>query len=529
MIFKVLPRGGKAPANATNTVFLEIDHWNDYSFVTQFYMVFHDESGSRHEIGPVKIGFKGQTTNVSTHETIGESFFSLDERYFSLGGSGDYYESIAKLPPHTKASIYKGLQDLVANPDRIKEIDNEKVFSTSLLRGISLATVRGQFHRLMVGMNPLTDYRFKFVRPESPELGELALSFSVEVDSTPSTNIHALIGRNGIGKTTILNGMISAITNREQSSGKFKENPPFSFGGDSDIPADYFSSLVSVSFSAFDPFPPPQEQPDPAKGTCYFYIGLKDRANTAIHRTIPDLRKDCTRALITCFNDQKKMLRWIKSIVMLGSDEKFQSMNLGILTQLYTETKQKIKDSETVDSNTFFSAYSLAVEPVLAAMSSGHAIVLLTITRLVATVEEKTLVLIDEPESHLHPPLLSAFLRALAELLLEMNGVSIIATHSPVVLQEIPSTCVWIVDRYGMKVTTSRPSIETFGENVGVLTSEVFNLEVKKSGFHTLLKKSVASGKSFDAIYVEYGARLGFEARAILASLIAERDREGQS
>lgn len=45
MIFKVLPRGGKAPANATNTVFLEIDHWNDYSFVTQFYMVFHDESG----------------------------------------------------------------------------------------------------------------------------------------------------------------------------------------------------------------------------------------------------------------------------------------------------------------------------------------------------------------------------------------------------------------------------------------------------------------------------------------------------
>jgi len=65
-------------------------------------------------------------------------------------------------------------------------------------------------------------------------------------------------------------------------------------------------------------------------------------------------------------------------------------------------------------------------------MSSGHAIVLLTITRLVATVEEKTLVLIDEPESHLHPPLLSAFIRALSELLYDRNGVSIIATHSPV-------------------------------------------------------------------------------------------------
>lgn len=41
------------------------------------------------------------------------------------------------------------------------------------------------------------------------------------------------------------------------------------------IDHDYFSSLISVSFSAFDPFPPPLEQSDPTKGTCYFYVGLK--------------------------------------------------------------------------------------------------------------------------------------------------------------------------------------------------------------------------------------------------------------
>lgn len=46
--------------------------------------------------------------------------------------------------------------------------------------------------------------------------------------------------------------------------------------------------------------------------------------------------------------------------------------------------------------------------------------------------------LIDEPEGHLHPPLLSAFVRALSELLVNRNGVAIIATHSPVVLQEVP-------------------------------------------------------------------------------------------
>ncbi|MEK5757114.1 AAA family ATPase, partial [Acinetobacter variabilis] len=72
-------------------------------------------------------------------------------------------------------------------------------------------------------------------------------------------------------------------------------------------------------------------------------------------------------------------------------------------------------------------------------LSSGHKIVLLILTRLVETVDEATLVLIDEPESHLHPPLLSAFMSALTELLEDRNGVAIIATHSPVVVQEVPS------------------------------------------------------------------------------------------
>ena len=43
---------------------------------------------------------------------------------------------------------------------------------------------------------------------------------------------------------------------------------------------------------------------------------------------------------------------------------------------------------------------------------TGHKIVLLTITRLVELVVEQSLVLIDEPESHLHPPLLSAFIQS---------------------------------------------------------------------------------------------------------------------
>ena len=321
----------------------------------------------------------------------------------------------------------------------------------------------------------------------------------------------------------MLNGMIEAITDRQGANAKFVDTDKLR---EPEIPEDYFSSLVSVSFSAFDPFTPPMEQPDPAKGTCYFYIGLKDQQNGQLHRTISDLRNDCVKALISCFYESKKTARWLNAISKLGSDENFASMRLEQLETVYRELRNSSVHDEQSDSEKFRGKYREKVDLFLSRMSSGHAIVLLTITRLVATVEEKTLVLLDEPESHLHPPLLSAFVRSLADLLHDRNGVAIIATHSPVVLQEIPCSCVWKIYRQRENVTASRPTIETFAENVGVLTSEVFSLEVERSGFHDLLAKSVDTGKTYEEIVADYDKQLGFEGRAILKALVANRDRK---
>lgn len=144
--------------------------------------------------------------------------------------------------------------------------------------------------------------------------------------------------------------------------------------------------------------------------------------------------------------------------------------------------------------------------------------------RLIETVEERTLVLLDEPEGHLHPPLLSAFVRALSDLMMDRNGVAIIATHSPVVLQEVPSNCVSVISRSGHAVKVHRPSIETFGENVGILTREVFGLEVADSGFYNLLNDVAKRSKDYETAFDEFGGRLGAEARAILRGIFAERE-----
>jgi predicted ATP-dependent endonuclease of OLD family len=233
------------------------------------------------------------------------------------------------------------------------------------------------------------------------------------------------------------------------------------------------------------------------------------------------LRIPARPAQLVSFLNPRKTERWRNAIQKLGSDENFSSMNLGVLEDIYRNLRSLNIAQQQPDSDPFRDQYLQSVRPVLKGMSSGHAIVLLTITRLVATVEEKTLILMDEPESHLHPPLLSAFIRALADLLIEQNGVAIIATHSPVVLQEIPRTSVWKIYRTGSSVTSKRPDNETFGENVGVLTSEVFSLEVERSGFHQLLAKSVENGGDYDSIIQDYRGHVGFEGRAILRALIA--------
>ncbi|WP_442913820.1 hypothetical protein, partial [Lacrimispora sp.] len=73
-----------------------------------------------------------------------------------------------------------------------------------------------------------------------------------------------------------------------------------------------------------------------------------------------------------------------------------------------------------------------------------------------------------------------------------------------------------------------RLQIECFGENLGVLTSEVFRHEVTESGVHKMLLESVEKLDTFEEVMEEFDNQLGFEAQAILRSMLANKN-EGSS
>jgi ABC-type multidrug transport system ATPase subunit len=152
--------------------------------------------------------------------------------------------------------------------------------------------------------------------------------------------------------------------------------------------------------------------------------------------------------------------------------------------------------------------------------SSGHKIVLLTLTQLAEVVSERTLVLIDEPEAHLHPPLVMAFVRALSDLLIKRNGVAILATHSPVVAQEVPADCVSLMFRPGGEIQIERPEIETFAENLGALTREIFRVQVTESGHHNLIARIVNDAENIDEVLNRFGNKVGAEGRALARTML---------
>lgn len=504
MQFRVLPAGQRIPREAGSIAFLVIDHWDDwFKYNTLYSLILVDDQGNRHDIGGVKIG-QFKMKDGQRRPEIPQDFEQLDEQFFSLGQDDSYYENLNLLGQQIANDVLVALRDIAANRALFDRALLEDVTGVSLLRSVSPATVRGQFRRLAGGGARLSKYAFEYqLPPASKNAAEVSLGFEVVPDSEPPSNIHVLIGRNGVGKTTLLYRMTRALADeraRPAEVGSFHS-------GEAE---GEFANLVSVSFSAFDSFEPLSNPQNRATGLRYTYVGLKRIRTTADKKPLPPkspsrLAREFSDSVRICLQGAR-LNRWRRALATLEADPLFKDAGI---TQLAGAPNELSKSAADVFSE----------------LSSGHKIVLLTITRLVETVEEKTLVLLDEPEAHLHPPLLSAFVRALSDLLIDRNGVAIIATHSPVVLQEVPRSCVWKIRRNGRRIDVERPEIETFGENVGVLTREAFGFEVTQSGFHQLLRQSVSEDVNFDEVLRQFDGELGGEAKAIVRALIITRNR----
>lgn len=338
--FHILPANVKIPADVKGwSAYLNIDYWDDWGkYRTQFYLTVVDPNGQKYAIGQVKIGSRGLKPHAGgadipsgyRYPRLESDFTRLDIDCFSVGQDEEYYSNLDELGDQIREQVLVALRDVAWDVDLWKSVKDEYVMEESLLRSVTRSTVEGQFRRMARGDARVTRYEFSYSPPK--RLGDGAppfeLEFSVDPRSPIPTNIHVLIGRNGVGKTRLLSLMTKALVAKDASakqSGKFQLSEQGKNSGK-------FANVVAVSFSAFDEadlLPDRDSSPD-ALG--FSYIGLRgwvgDSPTAPIKPKSPQiLATEFVNSLKECRIGARRR-RWTEVISTLQSDPVFRAAQL---------------------------------------------------------------------------------------------------------------------------------------------------------------------------------------------------------
>ncbi|WP_147406309.1 ATP-binding protein [Pectobacterium parmentieri] len=505
-------------------VLLEEDNWNDYSYKTQYFIYAFDKAGVKVFEGTVKIvadnKIKKNKINYINeydyHDLIPREFERLDSGFYSVGATERYYKELSKIDSDIRLSILRGLNDIAFDNSlfvRIKS-ENLEVFNVSLMREFSDVDFSNRISRIAKGGAILTDYDFDFDYQLNRNETKI-VSVQVRPNTLPHTNMHILIGSNGVGKSHFLNNIISEyfLDSKKQTS---------------------ISNLLKLVVLSFSPFDRLFSEINPEiilnRKREYDYIGLRDDISefrTPTYKSGRVIEEEFNRSLVACFQSTTLQTRWLKMLSILEIDGYFKDRNL----------RSIMEDIRDFDAPCGFLDREHMAMKRFRELSSGHKMVLFSLTRLIEVTIEKSLIIYDEPETYLHPPLLSAYARAISWLLIDRNAVAIIATHSPILLQEVPKKCVWVIQRQGEEFSILRPNIETFGESVSALTREVFNLEMKKSGYFTIIEEVVAdvvkhininnftTEEIFNQVLYRFNSEVGDEGMSLILSEIYKHQR----
>lgn len=158
-------------------------------------------------------------------------------------------------------------------------------------------------------------------------------------------------------------------------------------------------------------------------------------------------------------------------------------------------------------------------------LSSGQRTFLRFSLHFLSYAENGSLIVIDEPETHLHPNLISQFMVLLYRILRATNSIALIATHSVYVVREIPSHCAHILSRdEGGEVSTLQVYTKTLGANVNSLSRAVFEDSTIASYNSKIVSEVAESGLSFEKVLAQYEDIFSLE---MLVEIKALMDQQG--
>tara|TARA_R110002167_G_scaffold287357_1_gene492221 strand:- start:1526 stop:3451 length:1926 start_codon:yes stop_codon:yes gene_type:complete len=443
--------------------YLKTNDWDDYGSQTTFRLFYYYSALSFEKIGDVKIT-NGESDK--TKEVIDRQFISLDDSFCSLGQDEYYYKNLLRIFNHKLQSILYALKDASYFTEINDKFSANSIFIHSIIRGDEVEQLSRNIRFILEGRSLKNKYNFNYIF--TPNYSSTPIDIDLNFNNTLefTDRIFAVIGKNGAGKTQLISSLPIDISESNLSS--FKPDKPI------------FSKIIAVSYSVFDNFKKPNQKID----FNYVFCGLlnEDKSLPTKSQKVENFLKEYGK--IKYYNRVEK---W-KDILRNFIDEE-------VLKDVFVNNSLRAPG----DYNDYKINESKFVE-IIDKLSSGQGIMLEIMTKIVANIRFDSLILFDEPETHLHPNAITQLISAIYDLVESFDSYCLITTHSPIIIQNIFGKNVYVMEKDNNVPVLRKIGVESFGENLTVLTEDIFeNREINKH-YKIMLDKMIERYFDYEVI-----------------------------
>ncbi|PEH72620.1 AAA family ATPase [Edwardsiella tarda] len=481
--------------------------WDDFGYVITF-QVYYVDGFRKIKIGNIKMLSK-ESENTSRYfkkhgVEVGSKIIEINSllsetKLVSIGEDIDYYKKINSLfdsDPEKINFLLESLCDVGYFNLNNEEYSTWDGYSGSLMRGGASAAILKKGYQIAIGRyNPTTKFNLLV-----ESLGESfdPIKFKFDLDrKIGKSNICLLIGKNGVGKTHILKTISEVITGVIDS----EEHSP------------YFHKLVVMAYSPFEDFYTEGEIFNklivkyPRQGSLsreknlkrkrlhvneYSYIGFRNQkgifdAKYPVTKSVESIIKILAYDKENGWWNDRTRLSLLKETLSISID--FDSISIfdndGVEIFINENTKiNSIKGSINLEKGLVFKKNGNIIP-----LSSGQKIYTYMIPAIISELEDESLLILDEPELYLHPELEVGLINMLKNILNETKSFSIIATHSSILTREVDRDAVTILRKIEGSTKTYRSSVETYGESIDIIISDVFDDEYIKKPYQKEIDK----------------------------------------
>jgi hypothetical protein len=477
---------------------------------------------------------------------------SFDRLFCSiLETDTDYRSIVSTLGLSAALGALRGLGDVVA----LKELDNDdprvalagsETFHLGILRNDSayIALRRGRRFLRESPPEPVEDAALSFI-VSAPVLGAVE-PFELDLNFLPDEffrrRMAVLIGRNGVGKTRLLlsliHGLITTPEEEAEDSATFNVPPRF-------------NRLLVFSSVGSDPYP---VRIPPWTGLDYDYASITgSKANEAdldpITSSLIDIRRMDHEVFPSIegngtFVNRRRLLEQVLERVGIRSP---------IYLPLVQDSASSLPGTRFVGDARYIPEKNLtggeqrrlltiraldwSKPPVLVSgfggardLSSGELAIFRFAVQAIAKVEVGSLILLDEPETHLHPNFISLLVDLLNAILEATASCAIVTTHSAYIVREAPKSRVRVLSISERSPRVDQPRLQTFGASIDDISQSVFGDSDIRHLHQRLLDRWIAStGYTYadlNTVLELYGRELNPETLSYIAQRLRERSSQ---